>query len=149
KRGIERPVVAIGWLIFSAILLQRMSSGPTSTWVVATMACLLGMSINLFPLISASVPDTYGPEKTASVVSFINTVAQIAGATGLALSGYVGMSLNTQAGNSLAEYRGIWLSAMVGVMIMLALGVLMYAIAVVNEQSAGAAKAASLRPEDA
>jgi MFS family permease len=134
KRGIQRPIVAIGWLVLSAILLQRMSTGPTATWAVATMACLLGMSINLFPLITAAVSDTYGPEKTASVVSFVNAVAQIAGATGLALSGYVGMSLNTQAGNSLAEYRGIWLSAMVGVMILLALGAVMYAIAGQNEQ---------------
>ena len=119
---------------FSAILLQRMSTGPTATWAVATMACLLGASINLFPLITAAVADTYGPEKTASVVSFVNAVAQIAGATGLALSGYVGISLSTQAGNSLAEYRGIWLSAMAGVTIMLALGAVMYAVAGQKEQ---------------
>ena len=129
KRGIQRSTVTIGWLIFSAILLQRMSTGPTSTWAVATMACLLGMSINLFPLISAAVSDTYGPEKTASVVSFVNAVAQIAGATGLAVSGYIGISVSAQPGNSLAEYRGIWLSAMAGVAIMLALGALMYALA--------------------
>lgn len=129
KRGIPRPIVAIGWLIVSAILLQRMSAGPTSTWLVATLACLLGMSINLFPLISAAVSDTYGPERTASIVSFINTVAQILGATGLALSGYVGISLSAQAGNSLAEYRGIWLAALAGVTIMLALGALMHVVA--------------------
>ena len=129
RRGVQRPIVAIGWLVFSAILLQRMSAGPTSTWAVATLACLLGMSINLFPLISAAVSDTYGPEKTASVVSFVNTVAQIAGATGLALSGHIGVSLSNQAGNSLAEYRGIWLAAMAGVVIMLALGALMHVLA--------------------
>ena len=80
------------------------------------------MSINSFSLISASIADSYGPQRTASIVSFVNMVAQFAGATGLAMSGYAGISLSTQAGNALAEYRGIWLSAMAGVAIMTSLG---------------------------
>jgi hypothetical protein len=75
--------------------------------------------------VTASIADTYGPQRTASIVSFVNMVAQFAGATGLAVSGYAGISLSAQAGNSLAEYRGIWLSAMAGVALMAGLAVVM------------------------
>jgi hypothetical protein len=86
------------------------------------IASLLGMAINSFSLVTASIADTYGPQRTASIVSFVNMVAQLAGATGLALSGYAGISLSAQAGNALAEYRGIWLAAMAGVAVMTVAG---------------------------
>jgi hypothetical protein len=50
-------------------------------------------------------------------------MAQLSGATALAVSGYVGISLNAQPGNALAEYRGIWLSAVVGMTVMVVLSV--------------------------
>ena len=50
-------------------------------------------------------------------------MAQLSGATALAVSGYVGISLNAQPGNALAEYRGIWLSAVVGMAVMVLLSI--------------------------
>ena len=81
-----------------------LSVGTTSMWSVAATVFLLGIAINSFPLITAAIADTYGAARTASIVSFVNMVAQLAGATELALSGYAGISLSAQAGNSLAEY---------------------------------------------
>ena len=86
----------------------------TSVPMLAISAILLGTSVNLFTLISAAIAETYGAQRTASIVSFANTVAQLLGATALAASGYVGVSLGSQAGHGLAEYRGVWLTAMAG-----------------------------------
>jgi hypothetical protein len=58
--------------------------------------------------------------------SFANTIAQLSGATALAVSGYVGISLNAQPGNALTEYRGIWLSAEVGMAFMTILSIAAY-----------------------
>jgi len=114
KRGISRATLSIGWLAIALVLFQVLSSGLTAAWLLALVACLLGTSINLFTLISASIAETYGAQRTASIVSFVNTVAQLLGATALAMSGYVGVSLGSQAGHGLSEYRGVWLTAMVG-----------------------------------
>ena len=120
--GVSRTTVAISWLLFALVLLGILSRGTTSAWSLGITAFLIGVAINSFSLVTASIADTYGPQRTASIVSFVNMVAQLAGATGLALSGYAGISLSAQAGNSLAEYRGIWLSAMAGVAIMTTIG---------------------------
>jgi hypothetical protein len=53
-------------------------------------------------------------------------MAQLSGATALAVSGYVGISLNAQPGNALAEYRGIWLSGVVGMAVMAVLAISAY-----------------------
>jgi hypothetical protein len=50
-------------------------------------------------------------------------MAQLSGATALAVSGYVGISLNAQPGNALTEYRGIWLSAVAGMAVMVLLSI--------------------------
>lgn len=121
KRGISRAALAVLWLVFAVVLLRLMST-ELSTLSFSIVAFFLGMSINLFALVSASVSETYGPERTASILSFVNTMAQVSGATALGLSGYMGISLNSQAGNSLAEYRGIWLFAMACVAVLTALG---------------------------
>ena len=115
KRGVSRPTVAIGWLVLSVVLLQLLSTGLSTTWGLAVVSILLGMSVNLFTLIAAAASETYGAKKAASIVAFINMVAQISGATALALSGYVGISMSTQVGQGLSEYRGIWLTATVAV----------------------------------
>lgn len=125
KAGVSRTSVVILWLLLALALLWILSTGMTTAWSLGITAFLLGTAINSFSLVTASISDTYGPQRTASIVSFVNMVAQLAGATGLALSGYAGISLSTQAGNALAEYRGIWLSAMAGVAIMTSLGLLM------------------------
>jgi MFS family permease len=127
RAGVPRTTVATGWLIAAVVLLWILSTGVRSTWALGLTAVLLGSAINSFSLIMASVTDTYGPQRTSSIGSFVNMIAQLAGATGLAISGYAGISLSAQAGNSLAEYRGIWLSAMAGVALMCALGVVMEA----------------------
>ena len=59
-------------------------------------------------------------------MSFVNTVAQLLGATALAASGYVGVSLGSQAGHGLAEYRGVWLTAMAGTGITALAGTVMH-----------------------
>ena len=115
KRGVSRPTVAIGWLVLSVVLLQLLSTGLSTTWGLAVVSILLGTSVNLFTLIAAAASETYGAKKAASIVAFINMVAQISGATALALSGYVGISMSTQVGQGLSEYRGIWLTATVAV----------------------------------
>jgi G:T/U-mismatch repair DNA glycosylase len=125
KAGVARTTVAMTWLISAMLLLWILSTGMNSAWSLGIIAFLVGVSINSFSLINASIADTYGPQRTASIVSFVNMVAQFAGATGLAISGYAGISLSGQAGNALAEYRGIWLSAMAGVAIMTGLGMAM------------------------
>jgi MFS family permease len=125
KAGVSRTTVVVLWLASAIVLLGLLSRGVAAPWTLAVFAFLIGVSINSFSLIPASVADTYGPQRTASIVSFMNMVAQFAGATGLAVSGYAGISLSAQAGNGLAEYRGIWLSAMAGVAVMTMLGLAM------------------------
>jgi MFS family permease len=125
KAGISRTTVVMLWLASALVLLGILSRGISGPWSLGILSFLIGVSINSFSLIPASVADTYGPQRTASIVSFMNMVAQIAGATGLAVSGFAGISLSAQAGNALAEYRGIWLSAMAGVALMSMLGLAM------------------------
>ncbi len=126
RAGVARTTVAMSWLIAAMLLLWILSTGMTTAWSLGVTAFLVGVAINSFSLINASIADTYGPQRTASIVSFVNMIAQFAGATGLALSGYAGISLSAQAGNALAEYRGIWLSAIAGVAIMTSLGMAMH-----------------------
>ena len=126
KRGISRTAVLFLWLGVGMAMLQLLSMGVTSIWAMAIIAALLGTSVNLFSLIPAAISETYGRHRTATLSSFTNMVAQLAGATALAVSGYVGISLNSQPGNALTEYRGIWLSGLVGMASMTALGLLAY-----------------------
>jgi MFS family permease len=123
RRGIPRIVVIIGWLVLGTVSFQVLSTGVTAIWALVILAVLLGMSVNLFALIPAAISDTFGQQRTASLSSFANTMAQLSGATALAVSGYVGISLNAQPGNALAEYRGIWLSAVVGMTVMTVLSI--------------------------
>jgi MFS family permease len=116
--GVSRTAVLIGWLVVGMALLQILSMGVTTIWALAVIAALLGTSVNLFSLVPAAISDTFGTQRTASFASFCNTMAQLSGATALAVSGYVGISLNAQPGNTLAEYRGIWLSGVVGMAVM-------------------------------
>ena len=126
RAGVARTTVALTWLFSAMLLLWILSTGMGTAWSLGVIAFLIGVTINSFSLINAAVADTYGPQRTASIVSFVNMVAQLAGATGLAISGYAGVSLSAQAGNALAEYRGIWLSAMAGVALMTILGMAMH-----------------------
>ena len=126
KRGISRTAVLIGWLLVGMALLQLLALGVTDIWALALIAMFLGTSVNLFSLVAAAISDTYGPQRTASLSSFANTMAQLAGATALAVSGYVGISLNAQPGNAITEYRGIWLSGLVGMGVMTTLAIASY-----------------------
>jgi hypothetical protein len=118
--------VLIGWLFVGMAALQMLSMGVTSVWVMALLAAILGTSVNLFSLIPAAISETYGRQRTASLSSFTNMVAQLSGATALAVSGYIGISLASQPGNALSEYRGIWLSGLAGMGIMTTLGLACY-----------------------
>lgn len=122
KRGWPRMVPVIAWLVLSIVLFQLLSMRVTAIWMLITIAVLLGTSVNCFPLIAAAVSDTYGPRKTASVMGFVNMVAQLAGATSLAASGYLGIALSGGGGNSLSEYQGIWLSGMCAIALLTTLG---------------------------
>ena len=124
--GISRTAVLIGWLVFGMALLQILSMGVTSIWALAIVAALLGTSVNLFSLVPAAISDTFGTQRTSSFASFCNTMAQLSGATALAVSGYVGISLNAQPGNALTEYRGIWLSGVAGMAVMAILAIAAY-----------------------
>lgn len=112
--GISRSALAIGFLLVTAVLFQLMPLGINSIAVLGTIAFLMGVSINMYPLVTTAVSETFGAEKTSAVMGFLNTFAQLSGATALLISGYLGIALNSAPGNTLEEYRGIWLVGIVG-----------------------------------
>ncbi|HYR84122.1 MAG TPA: MFS transporter [Terriglobia bacterium] len=113
-RGISRNSLAIGFLILTAVLFELLPMGINSTTILGALFFLMGVSMNLYPLITTALSETFGPQKTSSVMGFLNTFAQFAGATALLLSGFLGIALNSAPGNALEEYRGIWLVGVVG-----------------------------------
>jgi MFS family permease len=113
-RGVSRNSLAIGFLLLTAVLFQLMPLGINSTPALGVIACLMGISINMYPLVTTAVSESFGAEKTSSVMGFLNTFAQLSGATALAISGYLGIALSSAPGNALEEYRGIWLVGIVG-----------------------------------
>jgi MFS transporter, OPA family, sugar phosphate sensor protein UhpC len=113
-RGVSRRSIAIGFLLLSAIHFQALPLGMRSTAALAVIAFLMGISINMYPLVTTAISETFGPQRTSSVMGFLNTFAQLSGATALLISGYLGIALNSAPGNALTEYRGIWLVGIVG-----------------------------------
>jgi MFS transporter, OPA family, sugar phosphate sensor protein UhpC len=114
SRGVSRTPLAIGFLFLTAVLFQLMPMGLKSTAVLGVIAFLMGISINMYPLITTALSETFGAEKTSSVMGFLNTFAQFAGATALLVSGYLGIALNSAPGNPIEEYRGIWMVGIAG-----------------------------------
>jgi len=98
----------------------------TTLWLLAIVAVLIGIAVNCFTLITASVADTYGPQKTAAVTGFVNMVAQLAGATALAGSGYFGVFMGSGDTDALAEYQGVWMSGVLMVTLATSIGVGIY-----------------------
>jgi len=94
-----------------------MPLGIRSTVVLGGIAFLMGISINMYPLVTTAVSETFGSQRTSSVMGFLNTFAQFSGASALLVSGYLGIALSSAPGNALAEYRGIWLVGIVGCVI--------------------------------
>jgi sugar phosphate permease len=125
RRGISRSALAVGFLLLSAVLFQMMPLGIRSTVVLGGIAFLMGISINMYPLVTTAVSEAFGSQRTSSVMGFLNTFAQLSGATALLISGYLGIALNSSPGNTLEEYRGIWLVGMVGCVGAAALGMLL------------------------
>jgi MFS family permease len=114
QRGISRNSLAIGFLALTAVLFRMMPIGISSTAVLGVIVFMMGFSINMYPLVTTAVSETFSPQKTSSIMGFLNTLAQLLGATALALSGYLGIALSSAPGNALEEYRGIWLVGIVG-----------------------------------
>ncbi|MGH9254133.1 MAG: MFS transporter [Vicinamibacterales bacterium] len=114
-RGVSRTSIVIGWLVLSILLFQVLSMRVTALWLLAIASVLAGTAVNCFTLITASVSETYGPERTASITGFINMCGQLVGATSLAVSGYLGVFMGGGSTDPLAEYQGIWLSAVITV----------------------------------
>jgi MFS family permease len=117
RYGVSRSSLATGALLLTAVLFQLMPLGIHSTIILAVIALLMGTSINMYSLVTAAVSETFGPQKTSSVMGFLNTFAQLSGATALLISGYLGIALNSTPGNALEEYRGIWLVGIVGCLV--------------------------------
>jgi MFS family permease len=136
-RGIPRKSLAIGFLLLSAALFQMMPVGIRSTVGLGAIAFLMGVSINMYPLITTAVSETFGSQRTSSVMGFLNTFAQLSGATALLISGYLGIALNSAPGNTLEEYRGIWLVGMVGCVGTALVGVLLSKAVSFREWGAG------------
>lgn len=134
-RGVSRTAVVIGWLVLSIVLFQVLSMQVTGLWLLAAVAVLAGTAVNCFTLITASVSETYGPDKTASITGFVNMCGQLVGATSLAWSGYLGMALRGGDTGALAEYQGVWLSGVVTVSVMTAIGAGIY-LAILRTQNA-------------
>ena len=112
-RGVSRKALAIGFAFLSAVLFQIMPIGIRSTIALGGIAFLTGISINMYPLITTDVSETFGPQRTSSIMGFLNTFAQLSGATALAITGYLGIALNSSPGKT-QEYQGIWLVGVVG-----------------------------------
>jgi MFS family permease len=113
-RGISRLSLALGFSFLAAVLFQLMPMGIRSTVALGVMAFLMGIAINMYPLITTAVSEAFGSQRTSSVMGFLNTFAQLSGATALLISGYLGIALSSTPGNTLEEYRGIWLVGLVG-----------------------------------
>jgi len=135
RRGKSRTPLAIASLAMTVASFQLLSTGPREVWLLWLVAILLGTTVNTFTLIVADASEAYGPEKTGSVSSFMNTVGQLMGATALALSGYLGVGLSAGSSESLNEYRGIWLSGMAGVVALTLSGSGLYYLAVRNRST--------------
>jgi len=123
-KGISRTTLAIGFLLSSAVLFQMMPVGIRSIPMLGVIAFLMGVSINMYPLITTAVSETFGSHRTSSVMGFLNTFAQLSGATALLISGYLGIALNNAPGNALEDYRGIWLVGIAGCLAAAAAGVI-------------------------
>jgi MFS family permease len=126
RRGISRTAVVIGWLVLSIALFQLLSMRVTAFWLLAVVAVLAGTAVNCFTLITATVSETYGPEKTASITGFVNMCGQLVGATSLAWSGYLGIALSGGDSSPLAEYQGVWLSGVLTVSLTTVIGTGIY-----------------------
>src|SRR2546422_2394165 len=116
-RGISRNTLAIGFLLLTAVLFQAMPVGIHSTVALGFIAFGMGVSINMYPLVTTAVSEAFGSQRTSSIMGFLNMVAQLGGASALLVSGYLGIALSSTPGNALAEYRGIWLVGIVGCVI--------------------------------
>lgn len=125
SRGISRKALAIGFLFLTALLFQLMPMGIGSTALLGGITFLMGASINMFPLVTTALSEAFGAQKTSSVMGFLNTFAQLSGATALLISGYLGIALNSAPGNALEEYRGIWLVGTAGCLLMAVSGVML------------------------
>ncbi len=123
-RGITRNSLGIGFLFFAAILFQLMPLGIRSTILLGTIAFAMGVAINMYPLVTTAVSETFGPDTTSSMMGFVNMFSQFAGASALLISGYLGVALSSTPGNVLEEYRGIWLVGIAGSLGMALLGIL-------------------------
>jgi sugar phosphate permease len=123
SRGVSRKSLAIAFLFLTAALFQLMPMGIGSTLLLGILGFTMGASINMFPLVTAALSETFGAQRTSSVMGFLNTFAQLSGATALLVSGYLGIALNSEPGNALQEYRGIWLVGTAGCLIMAVSGV--------------------------
>jgi sugar phosphate permease len=126
ERGVSRTAVVIGWLLLSIGLFQLLSMRVTGLVLLTVVAVLVGISVNCFTLITASVSDTYGTQKTAAITGFVNMVAQLAGATALAGSGYLGQLMGSGDTDPLAEYQGVWMSGVIMITIATAIGSAIY-----------------------
>jgi MFS family permease len=134
-RGVPRSSLAIGFLLLSAVLFQLMPIGIRSTVALGGIAFLMGISINMYPLITTAVSETFGSQRTSSVMGFLNTVAQLSGATALLVSGYLGVAISSTPGNTLEEYRGIWLVGLVGCVGAAVLGMLLLRVVSLRERA--------------
>jgi sugar phosphate permease len=137
-RGVSRNSLAVGFLVLSAVLFQVLPLGVFSTAALGVIAFLMGVSINMYPLVTAAVSETFGPQRTSSVMGFLNTFAQLSGATALLISGYLGIALNSAPGNTLEEYRGIWLVGIVGCGVTALAGLLLRRVVAFREPSSPA-----------
>jgi MFS family permease len=127
-RGVSRKSIAIIFLFLTVAFLWMMPMGITSTSMLGTLAFLLGISVNMYPLITTAMSETFGAQRTSSAMGVLNMVAQFSGAIALTISGYLGIALSS-TGNGLDEYRGIWLVGIAGCIATAAIGLaISYAI---------------------
>ena len=133
RHGISRFTIAVGSLLVTIVFLSILSGGITQQVYLCILGFCLGVSINMWTLVTAAVSEHYPVRATASAMGFINMFGQFCAATALLASGYLGVSLNSQPGNAIEEYRGIWLVGIATCALTALLGTLVQNFAVRKE----------------
>jgi len=133
RHGISRFTLAVGSLIVTIVFLSILSGGVTQQLFLCVLGFCLGVSINMWTLVTAAVSEHYPVWACASAMGFINMFGQFCAATALLASGYLGVSLNSQPGNAIEEYRGIWLVGIAACALTALLGIIVQNVAVRKE----------------
>ncbi|MBI4551869.1 MAG: MFS transporter, partial [Candidatus Latescibacteria bacterium] len=113
-KGISRVMGMTAGVFIAALLFLLLTLDLPSIAPLVVVSILMGVTINLFPLMNAAVVEVWGMRATGTALGVINTVAQLVGASTVAISGLFGVQLGDWTSAALVQYRGIWYLGLVG-----------------------------------